>query len=282
MKFTNTNPFRYRGYYYDNETGFYYLNARYYDPSMGRFISPDVLTILDETKGQINGLNLYMYCNNNPIMYVDPSGCLAFFIACLLIGLVLGAGYGLYKDWQDNNKIDGSIGVKGYATYIGLGGLIGAGIGLIASAVLTGSLFSSIGTVKLGAYTLYSMYILGGSTGAGLMMVDNISNSINYKTHIFWSGGEISMNGATYLACQIDGTTLDMTRVGQYLTKVDASYELWKIASVNFANQVHNGTIAFVVQNQGGVDLVSTWATIEYPILIKKGIEIVYTVLGWL
>ena len=65
----NTNPFRYRGYYYDNETGLYYLNARYYDPSMGRFISPDVLTILDETKGQINGLNLYMYCNNNPIMY---------------------------------------------------------------------------------------------------------------------------------------------------------------------------------------------------------------------
>ena len=91
MKFTNTNPFRYRGYYYDNETGLYYLNARYYDPSMGRFISPDVLTILDETKGQINGLNLYMYCNNNPIMYVDPSGCLAFFIITAIIGAASGA-----------------------------------------------------------------------------------------------------------------------------------------------------------------------------------------------
>ena len=67
------NPFRYRGYYFDEETGFYYLNARYYDPETGRFISPDTLSILDETKGQINGLNLYMYCADNPIMN-DPSG----------------------------------------------------------------------------------------------------------------------------------------------------------------------------------------------------------------
>ena len=70
------NPFRYRGYYFDEESGLYYLNNRYYDPETGRFISPDILTILDETKGQINGLNLYMYCNDNPIMYTDDSGCL--------------------------------------------------------------------------------------------------------------------------------------------------------------------------------------------------------------
>ena len=69
------NPFRYRGYFYDEETGFYDLNARYYDPETGRFISPDTLLILDETRGQINGLNLYMYCADNPIMNVDPSGC---------------------------------------------------------------------------------------------------------------------------------------------------------------------------------------------------------------
>ena len=55
------NPFRYRGYYFDSETGWYYLNASYYSPTMSRFISPDELSILDETKSQINGLNLYMY-----------------------------------------------------------------------------------------------------------------------------------------------------------------------------------------------------------------------------
>ena len=58
------NPFRYRGYYYDNETGFYYLNSRYYDPSSGRFLNAD---------GQLNtgllGYNLFAYCENNPVMY---------------------------------------------------------------------------------------------------------------------------------------------------------------------------------------------------------------------
>ena len=68
----NINPFRYRGYYYDAETGLYYLNSRYYDPETGRFISPDSLKYLDPTYN--NGLNLYTYCGNNPVMHVDPNG----------------------------------------------------------------------------------------------------------------------------------------------------------------------------------------------------------------
>lgn len=68
------NPFRYRGYFFDSESNFFYLNSRYYDSEVGRFISPDIISILDETKGQINGLNLYMYCADNPISYIDPSG----------------------------------------------------------------------------------------------------------------------------------------------------------------------------------------------------------------
>ena len=87
------NPFRYRGYYFDEESGLYYLNSRYYDSETGRFISPDVLSILDETKGQINGLNLYMYCNDNPIMYCDPSGNFAIATA-IAIGFWIGFGIG--------------------------------------------------------------------------------------------------------------------------------------------------------------------------------------------
>ena len=66
------NPFRYRGYYYDTETELYYLNARYYDPEIGRFISPDGTEYLEPET--INGLNLYAYCGNNPVMYMDPAG----------------------------------------------------------------------------------------------------------------------------------------------------------------------------------------------------------------
>lgn len=66
------NPFRYRSYYYDEETKLYYLMTRYYDPEVGRFISQDNIAYLDpETLG---GLNLYAYCGNNPVMGTDPEG----------------------------------------------------------------------------------------------------------------------------------------------------------------------------------------------------------------
>ena len=69
------NPFRYRGYYYDTETGLYYLQTRYYDPEIGRFITiDDVAYLAPDTVG---GLNLYAYCNNNPVMCVDPKGTAA-------------------------------------------------------------------------------------------------------------------------------------------------------------------------------------------------------------
>ena len=66
------NPFRYRGYYYSEDLGLYYLKSRFYDSELGRFISPDTIDYL--TPDTINGLNLYAYCNNNPVMNVDPSG----------------------------------------------------------------------------------------------------------------------------------------------------------------------------------------------------------------
>lgn len=70
-KETVGNPFKYAGEVYDSETGLYYLRARYYDPQMGRFINED------SYEGQVNNplsLNLYTYCFNNPIIYVDPTG----------------------------------------------------------------------------------------------------------------------------------------------------------------------------------------------------------------
>ena len=73
----NLNPFRYRGYFYDVETELYYLQTRYYDPEVGRFITIDGIEYLDPES--INGLNLYAYCGNNPVMFTDPNG--AFFLS---------------------------------------------------------------------------------------------------------------------------------------------------------------------------------------------------------
>ncbi len=69
----NINPIRYRSYYYDTETGLYFLQSRYYDPKTGRFISIDDISYV--SPNTVNGINLYAYCLNNPVMMVDPSGC---------------------------------------------------------------------------------------------------------------------------------------------------------------------------------------------------------------
>ena len=66
------NPIRYRGYYYDNETGYYYLQSRYYDPSICRFINSDTYDYVDNTS-QL-GFNLFAYCGNNPIDFSDHNG----------------------------------------------------------------------------------------------------------------------------------------------------------------------------------------------------------------
>ena len=65
------NPLRYRGYVYDNETQLYYLQSRYYDPEIGRFISADGYT---STGQGILGNNMYAYCGNNPVNCADPTG----------------------------------------------------------------------------------------------------------------------------------------------------------------------------------------------------------------
>ena len=81
----NINPIRYRGYYYDNETNLYYLNSRYYDSFTHRFISIDSIEYMDfDTLG---GLNLWTYCNNNLIMYVDPDGNLSKWAEWLIGGV---------------------------------------------------------------------------------------------------------------------------------------------------------------------------------------------------
>ena len=67
----NYNPFRYRGYLYDADTGFYYLKTRYYDPELGRFINADSYA---STGLGIIGCNMFAYCNNNPIIYADTDG----------------------------------------------------------------------------------------------------------------------------------------------------------------------------------------------------------------
>lgn len=138
------NPFIYKGYYYDVETGLFMMGHRYYSPELCRFIQPDDIEYLDPSS--INGLNLYCYCHNNPIMYYDPSGHVAISVGLLIAGFVIGAlvgtassivTQGLTEGWDNINGwqvlLDGTIG--------GISGLLAfSGIGAFGSALISGGL----------------------------------------------------------------------------------------------------------------------------------------------
>lgn len=83
------NPFRYKSYYYDDETNLYYLNSRYYDPEIGQFISPDNIEYLEFQ--ELSGINLYSYCGYNPVTRYDPTGDFWVIVAAFVVAIALAA-----------------------------------------------------------------------------------------------------------------------------------------------------------------------------------------------
>ena len=112
------NSVRYRGYVYDQETGLYYLQSRYYDPETGRFLNADdvdYIPVLLIVKGVAN---LYSYCWNNPISYEDATGCLTWpgEIHNVVIDRILKRHSGL----ESNKKIYYGNGKYGYCDIVHL------------------------------------------------------------------------------------------------------------------------------------------------------------------
>ena len=144
------NPIRYRGYYFDEETGLYYLKTRYYDPQVGRFMTIDNLNYLEPEK--IAGLNLYDYCYNNPIMYYDPIGCFPLTIFLILAATtIIGASIAGVKASKEGKKgwdfaktvaLGGFLGLAAGGAIVALGavgaGAIGAITGNTAATVFGG------------------------------------------------------------------------------------------------------------------------------------------------
>ena len=154
--------FRYRGYYYDSETGYYYLQSRYYNPTWGRFLNADGYI---NANGDILGFNMFAYCSNNPVMFVDPTGealtalaIAAGLFASTVLGAIIGALFEVGTTLGDNpgatqeeilaSMAKGAIsgGVMGLASGIMIvtGGSAGLVVGVYAAAGFIGSSGGSI------------------------------------------------------------------------------------------------------------------------------------------
>lgn len=189
------NPIRYRGYYYDTETGFYYLNSRYYDAETGRFISADVLS---------EDGNLYVYCQNDPINRSDESGYLskawkrALVIAASVVAVVATVA------------ITAATGGAMGAVLVGAvaGGLLSAGISAAAQYATTGTVdiwevvtdgaigavFGAVGGTALGAGGL-------AMANAGLGAASSMANDWIDGNEIDWG----KTGGSAVLSAVVGG-----------------------------------------------------------------------------
>ena len=166
------NPLRYRGYYYDFETGLYYVSSRYYDPEIGRWISPEPNVYngeFDEGAGLI-GYNVYAYCANNPVNYYDPTG--EFVISTLLICVAAGAIIGGTIGGIAGNAYANSKGYTGWdktksiLTGIGMGGLAGGALGYFAApAVVSATGVAGISITSGGISTIAAFGTSFGKLG---------------------------------------------------------------------------------------------------------------------
>ena len=98
IEIATVNPYRYRGYYFDTDTGLYYLQSRYYDPTTGRFLNGDRVELATMC-GIVLQHNLFAYCNNNPVNECDGKGQLAAqLLARIILGIMLGVFIQLLSD----------------------------------------------------------------------------------------------------------------------------------------------------------------------------------------
>ena len=186
------NPFRYKGYHFDSDTGMYYCHTRYYVPDWCRWLCADGVIGLDPFG--LFDQNLYCYCGNDPVNYFDPTGHSAILIG-LIIGAIIGAaaGFGLatYKDYKDDGKVfNGSV---EWYEYVGLtiaggviGGGLGAGAGYIASSIgasfaAGGLSFSSSGAAAMLSSCQTTFVEIASVIGAGVLFASTNRPGDNRK-----------------------------------------------------------------------------------------------------
>ena len=182
------NPFRYRGYYYDTETSLYYLNSRFYDPNVGRFLNADGIDFLGTDEGLLS-YNLFAYCLNEPVNRTDDSGNLSI------------------KNWI-------KIGVGAIALGAAIALTVATGGGAAAVAI---GVAKVVGSVALStAVSAGAGYLKNGKQGA----IDGACNG-------FMLGSLSALGGAAFKYAKVHSATTgspnSMGKAGERMAGIDQS-----------------------------------------------------------
>ena len=246
----NINPIRYRGYYYDTKIGLYYLQTRYYDPTTGRFVTIDGIAYADPES--INGLNLYAYCGNNPVMNVDPNGTawwqwllgIVIIVASVALSVVT-AGIATPISAALGGGMLGAIVGGAVAGAIG-GAITGFGISIATQGIANG--FSNINWAQVGWATLSGAVtgaIFGGIGGAVKVVNAAKAWSIgksgskytNMMKHFIRHGKDMGFKTAV----QYTNAAKEVIKNGTYLSAKNAFVKLAQSGKYHFVGVIRGG-----------------------------------------
>ena len=245
-KLAEINPLRYRGYYYDNETGFYYLQSRYYDPANRRFMNADTYSTTDP--GDAIGCNMFAYCGNNPVMRNDYSGdawwhwvVATVAVVGLAVASVVTCGGAAAAAMTATALISGTCTTVPAAATIITGAALGAGVAYAGSVVSAASSVKS--TEEFAEYGKSALI----STVAGAV-VGAVAGAINAATSCFVAGTPVLTEDG-------DKPIEDVT-VGDYVWAWDEATGTTELKQVveTYVNETSELTHIFV----NGEEIVAT------------------------
>ena len=213
------NPFRYKGYYFDEESEMFYCTTRYYVPEWCRWLNIDNPLFIENEYSSTN--NLFCYCKNNPVNYIDKDGQL--FLSTLIIGAIIGAAINVGISYYKQKSENGSINWKKM--------LLAGAMGAISGAAATSGI-GTVGSVLIGGATSFV-----GSVGNDLIDNGGDFSKVNYKSAAISGAIGAAMAGISSQATDFIFKKLDIfkkifgSKFNSILTKSAQNGAIGKISS---------------------------------------------------